>query len=189
MLLVFLARHLLPPPLPRPCFGLQVRVVEFNASTPFKEQLETIAATSVLVSVHTSNLANAQFLQPGSAVFEIIQRNWFWHGLDRSFQASARVACRGGGGAGAAAGTAGARSRRRSPATTRCCKGARLAVPPPNPLCPLRSLPVVMLQVQTAMMGDIHHYALRCRRANETVYIQVRGGGPIPDHRSIGDNQ
>ncbi|PSC72084.1 EGF domain-specific O-linked N-acetylglucosamine transferase [Micractinium conductrix] len=94
-------------------FG-EVRVVEFNASTPFKEQLETIAATSVLVSVHTSNLANAQFLQPGSAVFEIIQRNWFWHGLDRSFQ------------------------------------------------------------VQTAMMGDIHHYALRCRRANETVYIQER---------------
>lgn len=36
--------------------------------------------------MHTSNLANAQFLQPGSAVFEIIQRNWFWHGLDRSFQ-------------------------------------------------------------------------------------------------------
>ena len=64
----------------------QVRVVEFNASTPFRKQLETMAATSVLVSVHTSNLANAQFMQPGSAVFEIIQRNWFWHGLDKSFQ-------------------------------------------------------------------------------------------------------
>lgn len=29
-------------------------------------------------------------------------------------------------------------------------------------------------QVQTAVMGDIHHYALRCRHANETVYIQER---------------
>ena len=40
--------------------------------------------------MHTSNLANAQFMQPGSAVFEIIQRNWFWHGLDRSFQVRPR---------------------------------------------------------------------------------------------------
>ncbi|PRW56929.1 glycosyltransferase family 61 [Chlorella sorokiniana] len=94
-------------------FG-EVRVVEFNASTPFKTQLETMASTSVLVSVHTSNLANAQFLQPGSAVFEIIQRNWFWHGLDRSFQ------------------------------------------------------------VQTEMMGDIHHYAWRATGANETRYIEPR---------------
>ncbi|EFN54929.1 expressed protein [Chlorella variabilis] len=94
-------------------FG-EVRVVEFNASTPFRQQLETMASTSVLVSVHTSNLANAQFMQPGSAVFEIIQRNWFWHGLDKSFQ------------------------------------------------------------VQTAMMGDIHHYAWRARLRNETEYIQER---------------
>lgn len=77
-------------PVPRP---LQVRVVEFNASTPFRQQLETMASTTVLVSVHTSNLANAQFMQPGSAVFEIIQRNWFWHGLDKSFQASRQNAC------------------------------------------------------------------------------------------------
>ena len=65
---------------------MQVRVVEFNASTPFREQLEVMASTAVLVSVHTSNLANAQFLQPGSAVVELIQRNWIWHNLDRSFQ-------------------------------------------------------------------------------------------------------
>ncbi len=65
---------------------IQVRVVEFNASTPFREQLEIIASSAVLVSVHTSNLANAQFLQPGSAVVELIQRNWIWHSLDRSFQ-------------------------------------------------------------------------------------------------------
>ena len=65
---------------------MQVRVVEFNASTPFREQLEVMASSAVLVSVHTSNLANAQFLQPGSAVVELIQRNWIWHNLDRSFQ-------------------------------------------------------------------------------------------------------
>jgi len=65
---------------------VQVRVVEFSASTPFREQLEVMASTAVFVSVHTSNLANAQFLQPGSAVVELIQRNWIWHNLDRSFQ-------------------------------------------------------------------------------------------------------
>lgn len=65
---------------------MQVRVVEFNASTPFREQLEVMARSAVFVSVHTSNLANAQFLQPGSAVVELIQRNWIWHNLDRSFQ-------------------------------------------------------------------------------------------------------
>lgn len=34
--------------------------------------------TSVYVSVHTSNLANALFLQPGSAVIEIIQVGHMW---------------------------------------------------------------------------------------------------------------
>ncbi len=60
--------------------------MEFNASTPFEEQLRTMAATGVFVSVHTSNLANAPFLQPGSAVIEILQRNWIWDNLDKSFQ-------------------------------------------------------------------------------------------------------
>ncbi len=64
----------------------KVHVVEFNSSTPFEEQLHTVAGTGVFVSVHTSNLANAPFLQPGSAVIEIIQRNWIWDNLDRSFQ-------------------------------------------------------------------------------------------------------
>ncbi len=68
----------------------QVNVVEFNASTPFEEQLRTMAATGVFVSVHTSNLANAPFLQPGSAVIEIIQRNWIWDNLDKSFQVVGR---------------------------------------------------------------------------------------------------
>ncbi len=65
---------------------VQVRVVEFNTSTSFHEQLQVISGTGVFISVHTSNLANAQFLPPGAAVFEIIQRNWVWENLDRSFQ-------------------------------------------------------------------------------------------------------
>ena len=73
-----------------PC--AQVQVVEFNETTSFRQQLEAISGTGVFVSVHTSNLANAQFLRPGAAVLEIIQRNWAHHDLDKSFQAS-RSAC------------------------------------------------------------------------------------------------
>ena len=72
---------------PRPTPPAQVRVVEFNSSSSFREQVETMASTGVLISVHTSNLANAQFLPPGSAVLELIQRNWIWHNLDQSFKA------------------------------------------------------------------------------------------------------
>lgn len=71
---------------------LQVRVVEFNETTSFRQQLEAITTSGVFISVHTSNLANSQFLRPGSAVFEIIQRNWAYHGLDKSFQVP-RMAC------------------------------------------------------------------------------------------------
>ncbi|KAL3161243.1 hypothetical protein ABBQ38_009607 [Trebouxia sp. C0009 RCD-2024] len=104
-------------------FG-EVRVVEFNATTSFHEQLQIIASTGVFISVHTSNLANAQFLPPGAAVFEIIQRNWCWENLDRSFQ------------------------------------------------------------VQTEMMGDIHHYAWRARHRNQTVYINKRDSERFGDWTS-----
>ena len=63
-------------------------VVEFTSNTPVKEQLEVISETGVYISVHTSNLANAQFLRPGSAVFEIIQRNWAWADMDQFFKVS-----------------------------------------------------------------------------------------------------
>mmetsp|Transcript_1977 Transcript_1977/g.4896 ORF Transcript_1977/g.4896 Transcript_1977/m.4896 type:complete len:140 (+) Transcript_1977:1246-1665(+) len=69
-----------------------------------------MASTGLLVSAHTSQLANAQFLPPGAAVLELIQRNWF-SPLDRSFK------------------------------------------------------------VQSNAIGDIHHYAWRCRHANCTSYI------------------
>lgn len=51
----------------------ELRVVEFDASSSLHEQLLAVAAAGVFVSVHTSNLANAPLLQPGSAVVEIIQ--------------------------------------------------------------------------------------------------------------------
>jgi protein O-GlcNAc transferase len=143
---------------------LQVRVVEFNASTPFRQQLETMASTTVLVSVHTSNLANAQFMQPGSAVFEIIQRNWFWHGLDKSFQASRRSACMP-----RYAVTKGGMGKcpcRASVWTPTACQRAAFHSPP---------------QVQTGMMGDIHHYAWRARRRNETKYIVERDSARFGD--------
>lgn len=83
------ATPLIPPAISLPvAHGAQVRVVEFNSSTPFGEQLRVMSETGLFVSVHTSNLANAQFLQPGSAVLELLQRNWMWHNLDKSFQVS-----------------------------------------------------------------------------------------------------
>jgi hypothetical protein len=49
------------------------QVVEFNSSSSLLQQLLVVKDTGVYVSVHTSNLANTPFLQPGSAVVEIIQ--------------------------------------------------------------------------------------------------------------------
>ena len=72
-------------------------MVEFNSTTSFKEQLQIISETGVFISVHTSNLANAQFLPPGAAVIELIQRNWIWHNLDKSFQVGDARDCAGGG--------------------------------------------------------------------------------------------
>jgi protein O-GlcNAc transferase len=63
-----------------PSHCLQVQVVEYRADSSFREQLEVLAGTGALISVHTSNLANALFLPPGAAVFEILQRNWAWEG-------------------------------------------------------------------------------------------------------------
>ena len=66
--------------------SVPVRVVEFTAHTPVAQQLHTMATTGVLLSVHTSALANAIFLPPGAAVVELIHLNWPWDSLDRSFK-------------------------------------------------------------------------------------------------------
>jgi hypothetical protein len=68
-----------PPP--------RVRAVEFTPSTPFAQQLRELRAASLFVSAHTSNLANAPFLRPGSAVLELVQRHWGgWGDMDRAFR-------------------------------------------------------------------------------------------------------
>eukprot|EP01025_Chloroclados_australasicus_P033323 TRINITY_DN3394_c0_g2_i1.p1 TRINITY_DN3394_c0_g2~~TRINITY_DN3394_c0_g2_i1.p1 ORF type:complete len:602 (-),score=77.39 TRINITY_DN3394_c0_g2_i1:347-2152(-) len=61
-------------------------VVEYKFTSSFLEQLQQISQTGVFVAVHTSNLANAFFLPPGSAVIELIQQNWGWNQMDRSFK-------------------------------------------------------------------------------------------------------
>ena len=66
-------------------FG-NVTVVEFTSATPMTEQLKLMSKTCLLVSAHTSGLANAVFLPPGAAVMELIQRNWVWPNLDLSFK-------------------------------------------------------------------------------------------------------
>lgn len=63
----------------------EVEEYEFTEKSSLKEQLEVMSRTSILVSCHTSGLANAIFLPPGSAVIELIHRNWLWDNLDQSF--------------------------------------------------------------------------------------------------------
>lgn len=48
-------------------------------------ELQVMSETGLLVSSHSSQLANAQFLHPGAAVLELIQRYWM-EPFDRSFQ-------------------------------------------------------------------------------------------------------
>ncbi len=64
-----------------------VRVVEFTTDTLFRKQLEIMASTDILVSTHTSALANLVFLPPGAVILELIHRNWVWSNLDSSFKA------------------------------------------------------------------------------------------------------
>jgi len=67
--------------------GHSIRVVEFTFDTPFKTQLEIMASTHILVSTHTSALANLMFLPRGAVVLELLHRNWVWSNLDTSFKA------------------------------------------------------------------------------------------------------
>lgn len=61
-------------------------MVEHSNDTPMAEQMRSVASTSVLVSVHTSALAIAPMLRPGSIVVELLQRNWRYQHLDESFK-------------------------------------------------------------------------------------------------------
>jgi len=59
--------------------------VEFTENITMAEQLKKMAGTKILVSTHTSGLANSVFLAPGAAVVELVHRNWVWDNLDKSF--------------------------------------------------------------------------------------------------------
>ena len=53
-------------------YNCELRLVEYNSTSSLYEQLLAMRGTGIYISVHTSNLANAPLLQPGSAVFELI---------------------------------------------------------------------------------------------------------------------
>lgn len=63
-----------------------VKAVQFDANTTMGEQIAILASTGLVVSVHTSALANAVFLPPGAAILELIHRNWAIEFLDQSFK-------------------------------------------------------------------------------------------------------
>jgi hypothetical protein len=72
---------------PKACPPPRVRAVEFTPATPFAHQLRELSRASLFVSAHTSNLANAPFLRPGSATLELLQRHWGgWGDMDRAFR-------------------------------------------------------------------------------------------------------
>ncbi|WPT11880.1 hypothetical protein PSENEW3n2_00005380 [Picochlorum sp. SENEW3] len=53
-----------------------VSEVELTSNVTVSAQLDIMARTHILVSSHTSGLANAMFLRPGALVIELVQRNW-----------------------------------------------------------------------------------------------------------------
>eukprot|EP00890_Picochlorum_soloecismus_P004048 jgi/Picsp_1/4644/NSC_02014-R1_uncharacterized glycosyltransferase aer61-like isoform 1 len=65
--------------------------VEFTENITMIEQLKKMAGTKILVSTHTSGLANSVFLPPGAAVIELNHRNWVWDNLDKSFLIQTRM--------------------------------------------------------------------------------------------------
>ena len=69
-----------------------VTLAEWTGETGVASQLAEIATADILVSTHTSALAAAHLVRPGTTIIELIPRNWAWGGLDASFRdaASAR---------------------------------------------------------------------------------------------------
>ena len=65
-------------------FG-EVNEVELTEAVPMASQIRIIANTDILVSTHTSGLANAVFLPPGALVVELRHRN-FLEDMERTFE-------------------------------------------------------------------------------------------------------
>jgi hypothetical protein len=64
-------------------------VSSFTEGTPLKAQLEALTASDLVVGAHTSALAAAALLPPGTAVLELLPWGWAWGGLDATFAAMA----------------------------------------------------------------------------------------------------
>lgn len=63
-----------------------VTVAEWSEDTPVAEQVALASSASLLVSVHTSALANVILLRPRSIVLELLHRNWLERRLDETFR-------------------------------------------------------------------------------------------------------
>ncbi len=50
---------------------MQSRIVVFHGAMTFKEQVDVMASTSVLIALHGAGLTNLMFMQPGTVVIEI----------------------------------------------------------------------------------------------------------------------
>jgi hypothetical protein len=66
--------------------GWMVRHFTATAAAPFSEHVLAMSQTGLLISRHGPLLANAMFLPPGGAVYELLPYNWEWQGLSRLYK-------------------------------------------------------------------------------------------------------
>lgn len=144
-------------------------MVEYTGASTFAEQLAAMAGTSVYISVHTSNLVNSLLLPPGAAVFEVLQRNWVWAGA-RPWGGRCWL-----GGQGARAPACAARSLCRPLPAPNPSHSHALALPASTHPSPAPDIDQFFRSL-TAPLGDVHHYAWRAQRANETAFLNPELG-------------
>ncbi|KAJ9523194.1 hypothetical protein QJQ45_023985 [Haematococcus lacustris] len=132
----------------------QLQVVEYNSSSSLYQQLLQMQGTGLLVSVHTSNLANAPLLQPGSAVLELL------HVGDAQNPAQQQQA---------------PAQQQQAPAQqhSSSSRGAGTAAGGHRRNWHWNGLDT-SFRDQTHTMGDIHHYAWRAQFLNQTRYLDPR---------------
>ena len=66
--------------------GWQVQRFTATPSAPFADHVHTMAETGILVSRHGAMLANALFLPPGAAVYELLPYNWEWRQMSQMYR-------------------------------------------------------------------------------------------------------
>ena len=67
-------------------FGWTVRHFTATTLAPFPDQLQAMADTGLLLSRHGPLLANAMFLPPGAAVYELLPYNWDWQRMSELYR-------------------------------------------------------------------------------------------------------